>query len=74
MDSKEKKNLFYCYSEPVANHLVRCGLTPVLRGVNQNTQSEYWVFERGAELDAGLDSWQKKRWQTKLKQTGESMK
>ena len=72
MESKEKKNLFYCYNEAVAVHLIRFGLTPAFHSVNKNTQSSYWAFERGEALDEGLDAWQKKRWAMKPKQTEEA--
>ena len=72
MESKEKKNLFYCYNQAVADHLTGCGLTPVFSGVNKRTQSAYWAFERGPALDEGLDSWQKKKWSVKPKQTEEA--
>lgn len=66
----KKRNLFYCYTEAVANFLVCHGLTPVLRGTNKNTMAEYWAFERGEALDEGLDAWQKQKWA--MKQSEES--
>lgn len=72
MESKEKKNLFYCYNQAVADHLMGRGLTPVFNGVNKHTQSAYWAFERGPALDEGLDAWQKKKWSVKPKQVEEA--
>ena len=69
MESNEKKNLFYCYNEAVANHLIDRGLVPAFNSVNKHTHSAYWAFERGPELDEGLDAWQQKRWL--VKQAGE---
>ena len=72
MEAKEKKDLFYCYNEAVAVHLIRYGLNPVFHGVNKNTQSAYWAFGRGQQLDSGLDEWQKQKWQMKPKQVEEA--
>lgn len=72
MEAKPKKNLFFCYNETVAIFLIRLGLNPAFHGVNKNTQSAYWAFERGQALDDGLDAWQKQRWKEKPKQMGEA--
>ena len=53
----EKKNLFYCYNEAVARHLMDRGLVPAFNSINRRTQTAYWAFERGPALDEGLDAW-----------------
>lgn len=65
---EKRKNLFFCYRECVAKFLMSQGLTPDFHGVNRYTDGEYWAFERGEALDAGLDAWQKHKWVSKPKQ------
>ena len=64
----EKKNLFYCYNEAVARHLMDRGLVPAFNSINRRTQTAYWAFERGTALDEGLDAWQKKKWSYKAEE------
>lgn len=52
-----KKDLFYCYSINLFHFLKANGFFYLAKGLNENTNRNYWVFLRTHEFGEALASW-----------------
>lgn len=54
-------NYYYCYSYPLKKFLIDNGEYCVVKGINPNTNKQYWVFERNEKLNVLLTEWQSRK-------------
>lgn len=50
-------NLYYCYNPIKANFILTMGLNYIDKGIHLKTNRNYWIFERGIQLDKILNKW-----------------
>ena len=46
----KKEDLFYCYSLGLFHDLKKKGYFYILKGINEKTGLNYWVFEKSDEI------------------------
>lgn len=51
------ENIFYCYSKRLMYFLKSMEMPYVSFGVNHNTNTKYWTFEKSERLDDLIKIW-----------------
>ena len=49
--------IFYCYSKPLKNHLLKNGIKFLCKAKHHKTEKLFWMFERDYVLDEALSGW-----------------
>lgn len=57
MENLKKKDMFYCYSINLFHFLKASGFFYLAKGFNENTDKNYWVFQRTPEFLDTLTKW-----------------
>jgi hypothetical protein len=52
-----KEDLFYCYSIALFHFLKANGFFYLAKGLNENTNKNYWVFVRTPDFLEALTTW-----------------
>jgi hypothetical protein len=53
---------FYCYSMPLKDFLKSQGLKYITKAINPRTNTTYFMFEKGEDLDKAICKWQKMKY------------
>lgn len=61
---------FYCYSYKLMHFLKSCGFRYISKGINTNSNSTYFVFEKSTELDNAIIIWNAIKFKLKENKNG----
>lgn len=54
---KNGNSFFYCYSIRMKDFLKSQGFAYITKGLNPNTKSPYFMFEKSCKLDEAIKKW-----------------